>query len=279
MALTEAELQARRKGIGGSDAKVIVGNDSKAWAALKDEKINDVRTQFDPDSRFRMDLGTAVEPVILDRLHDQAVKLTTRGKSVSFEAAPRFRCTLDAETVHGFPVETKFHTGAKTIDELVDFYFPQLQHTLLVTGASSLFFAVAFGMYGRFEFTTVSQDAAYQNAYLERGLMFVQYCWHDGPLPEGMTASGAVGTVLAPSVPRVRHHVWPTGNNEIADLAGKWLENADKVAIFTKAAADLKEATPRDATTATWLGADGVGIKITINKAGAKSIKPHVQRG
>jgi len=271
--LTADHAKWRQAGIGGSDARVIAGGTAEEWAALKAEKIDGVRPVFTKEQRFLMDMGSAVEPIILNYLDEHIIKVALRNQPSHMKADPYFRCTLDGVTELNQPVECKFHTGAKDLDELQEFYWPQLQHELLVTGAKSLVFAVAFGQWGRFGHVLVEPDREFQNAYMMRALLFKKYCWEGGDLPEDLRSSDP--QVIPQNVPRLRDHVWPASDNQIADLATKWLETQSVAQLFKEADAGLKKQVPEDCRSATWVR-DGRGIKITVNKAGSKSIKPHV---
>jgi hypothetical protein len=240
---------------------------------LKRNKIEGIEPEFARAQRFLMDMGTAIEPVVLDYLSGNVTAVGERDVKVMMEADPYFRCTLDGRTVIGQPIQCKFHTGDKTIDDLVEYYWPQLQHELLVTSEKVLVFAVAFGHYGRFDHHLVECDYDFQSNYMLRALQFKEYCWGNAPLPADLAEGEAAP--LKQNVPRLRDHVWPTNDNEIATLATQWLEAKPFVEQFKEVDTNLKKMVPEDCRSASWLR-NGAGIKITVNKAGSKSIKAHV---
>ena len=276
MVLSEEDMAWRAKGIGGSDARTIAEGSGDDWQRLKNEKINNVRPVFTKQQRFLMDLGTAVEPVVLDYCHDNVTEVARRGIQSMMAADNYFRCTLDGITTIGQPIQCKLHTGDKNIDDLIEFYWAQLQHEMLVTAQKSLVFCVAFGHYGQFGHEIVERDFQYQSAYMERALRFKAYCWDDKPLPDGMKLTDV--TPIDKNIPRLRDHVWPTGDNRISMLAHDWLANGVAAQAFNEAASSLKKEVPEDCRSATWVDAAGTGIKISVSKSGAKTIKPYVVR-
>jgi predicted phage-related endonuclease len=276
MVLSEEAMAWRRKGIGGSDARTIAHGTAADWMALKAEKIDGVRPTFTKEQRLLMDLGVAAEPIILDYLHNNVVEVALRNQPSVMKADDFFRCTLDGITALSQPIQCKFHTGDRSIEDLAEYYWPQLQHELLVTGSKMLILAVVFGHYGKFDHTQVEPDYAYQSQYMERALHFKAFCWDDKPLPSDLAATA--GTLPAPNIPRLRDHVWPAGDNRIAALARDWLDLGAAAQSFNEAAAGLKKEVPEDCRSASWIDGNGVGIRISVSKSGAKTIKPYVVR-
>jgi hypothetical protein len=274
MTLSTEHLEWRSLGIGGSDARVIAEGNAEQWQALKAEKVEGIRPVFSPDQRFRMDLGSACEPVLLRQLHDWVMPLGEHGVRVVFPSDPYLRCTLDALTLTGKPVQVKMHFGSDDLEGLADYYYAQLQHELMVTGESELVFAAGFGHWGRFEHMIVSASRPYQDAYYALARKFIAFCWGNQPLPESFTQGEEAK--LVSDRPRLRDHVWPEGDNLIAPLARDWIDKRVAADDFKKAESALKKAVPDDARSAVWVGADKIGLKITVNKAGAKSVKVHV---
>ena len=64
--LTEQQRQERKKGIGGSDVAAIMGASKyKTAIDIYMEKTTDYEPQFTPEQKFNMDVGNAMEPVIV----------------------------------------------------------------------------------------------------------------------------------------------------------------------------------------------------------------------
>lgn len=275
MVLSEEVLSWRRKGIGGSDARTIAEGSGDDWKRLKDEKINNIRPTFTRQQRFLMDMGVAIEPVVLDYIHANVTTVALRNQPSHMKADDYFRCILDGVTTLNQPIQCKFHTGDKDLQDLAEYYWAQLQHELIVTGSKQLLFAAAFGHYGQFDHMMVDADADYQNSYMAMALAFKNYCWGDAALPDGLFISE---TRPKANVPRLRDHVWPTDSNRISMLANDWLANGAAAETFSEAAVQLKKEVPEDCKSATWLDAAGAGIRISVSKSGAKTIKPYVVR-
>ena len=267
--LTADQKIWRRAGIGGSDARTVAFGGAQEWAALRNEKVEGIEPTFGDEQRLLMDMGHAIEPVCLDYFTAKVTALKQRDVPFTSALDPYFRCTLDGLTEAMDPVQCKFHTGDKRLGELIEYYWPQLQHELFVTGAPKLHMAVIFGHYGRFEHEEVAPDQAFLDTYIARAFQFKAYV-ETGVLPDGMRLFPKA------NIPRVREHVWPVNDNEVADAAVTWLGNAGAAKRYEDAAKVIKAAVPDDAKAAKWLR-DGVGIRVTVDKRGAKKIASHVE--
>lgn len=269
--LTQEHKDWRRVGIGGSDARTIALGTGDDWAALRREKVEGIEPEFSKQTQLLMKLGNAVEPVCIAEAAlriGEPLEVDVRQESAT---DPFFRCTLDAKTITGLPVQCKFHTGDKSIEDLVEFYWPQLQHEMFVTDSNTLYFAVIFGHYGRFEMETVERDQLFLDSYLLRAFQFREYL-KTGVLPDGMEESKPKANIV-----RGRDHVWPTNDNQVSSLAIDWINNKDAAKKFNDAVKAIKDLVPEDARSAKWVR-DGVGIMVSVNKAGSKSIKEVVEK-
>lgn len=266
MALTEKQLQERRQGLGASDAIKIMWGDAKDWRELYEEKVNDVRPTFDDRRQLLMDMGSAIEPLTLrtfDAKHHKLRKLPAE-YVLRWKVDPFLAFTPDGITIDtACPVQCKFHTGDKDIISLADFYGPQLLHEMIVMGARKCYLAVIFGHYGRFQHLEVAYDEEAADSYLQRAMAFKEYM-ATGQEPAWMVAPVGVAIV------RKRDHVWDVGDNKIADLALKVIDNADAQKKFDEALADLKLEVPNDCASAKWVGHDGRGILLKVASNGAK---------
>jgi len=119
MALSEAEIQNRRKYIGGSDARTVLEGDAAAWKALRLEKVADVRPEFPERQQLLMDMGTAVEPLILRELNRKVQLLT--------KELPHFVCPDEpvlAFTPDALTAETRAQLRA-LVQRLVETGYPR----------------------------------------------------------------------------------------------------------------------------------------------------------
>lgn len=267
--LTPKQIEARRHGLGASDAITVSRGNLKDWQALRAEKVDGVQPKFSADSRYLMSLGVAIEPLTMRRFAlDHALLPIPAEHMVYWKTDPFFFFTPDGVTDEGVPVQAKFHTGDKSILELADFYQPQLQHEMLCMGSHSCWLVVTFGHYGRYMAQQVGRDEAFLDAYLARAMEFRQFM-QTGVVPESMSDQ-----IEGPKVPRKRDHIWMEGDNEVKPLAVGVLDNYLGAQIFDDSLAKLKQMMPKDAATATWMRADGSGIRLKANRANAISWTP-----
>lgn len=269
MALSEKQIEARRSGIGASDAITIMWGEGDEWRALRAEKVDGVRPTFNEGQQLRMDMGHAIEPLTLAmfaKKHHPLKKLPPE-HMISWKVDPFFRFTPDGITADtGLPVQCKFHTGDKSIIDLAEFYGPQLLHEMIVMGVKKCYLAVIFGHYGRFQHIEVEYNDEAATAYLQRAMAFKDYM-ATGVEPEWMVAGVEV------PVPRRRDHVWDTNDNRITDLAMGIIQNRTAAETYEKSLADLKLEVPNDAASAKWVGKDGLGVMFKVSSNGAKRLQ------
>ena len=151
--LSEEQIQRRKLGIGGSDAKIIANGTQEDWHNLWLQKTGQEDPVFNENSMFLMALGNATEHVTLNRLSkDFNINEATSKLDLErvHEEYKFLRCNLDGIVLSTQqPIEVKFHSGNKSFKELTEFYAPQLQHNMMCSNAVSIVFAVTFGHYGR----------------------------------------------------------------------------------------------------------------------------------
>ena len=267
--LTPSDLTWRRKGIGGSDARIIAKGDAGEWAALRHEKLTGEAKPIDKQTQLLFDLGHAIEAVCLDHFSSRVEAVTARGIKAESLLDPYFRCMLDGLTADKKVIEAKAHFMDRNIEDLLETYWPQLQHQMFVTATKEMYFAVIFGHYARFENETVKRDENFLEGYQIKAYQFKAYV-ETGVLPDGMAIP------LPVNIERKRDHVWPVGDNVVAPLAAAWLDNMAAQAIAVQAEKDLKAVVPDDCRTASWTGDDGRGLTIKIDKSNRKSLRQHM---
>lgn len=268
--LSNEQIEKRRKGIGGSDARTIMYGDYSDWLALYKEKVEGLRPEFTEQVQLLMEMGHAIEPIALDRFATKVkpLKSLPMDHMVHWKVDPFFFFTPDGITLDDHSVQAKFHTGDKSILDLADYYAPQLLHEMLCMGRDKAHLAVIFGHYGKFMHIEVERDEAALDAYLLRAMQFKDYL-ETGKMPEAMAAA-APGI----QVPRKRDHLWPVGDNTVAPLARQLLETTAAAIRFDQALDALKKLVPNDAATATWVGADGNGVRFKVARNGSKRWEP-----
>lgn len=270
-ALTEAQRLWRSQGVGASDAETIMSGTPKAWAKLVEEKKNPLVERDNRDALLKR-LGHACEALCLDWFHETVEPLKATTIQMEYAAEPYIRCTLDGMTAQdGLPVEAKFHSANKTIEEMVTWKWPQLQHQMFVAERDVAWLPVIFGHYGKFEAAKVQRDQAWLDQYILRVFAFREF--QETGVFNGSPLEAGTPKVYGPKI-----HVWEPGDNVVASAAIDFLDNREPAAKYENAKDIIKKALPDDARMATWVrGKDG--IKVRRSKTGAVTIEPMVIRG
>jgi predicted phage-related endonuclease len=253
--ITKEQVLRRNTGIGGSDAKTIASGNLEDWHELWLEKTGQATKSFNTHTKFLMALGNAVEPVTLNRLSREVPLLEPDTSSVDkFNAYLKelemvdpdisyLRCNLDALTKDRIPVEVKYHTGNKTIQELMDYYAPQLQHNMLISQSSIIIFAVTFGRYGNFSYLKVKADPDWQSSYVGKCGEFWDHVVKNTPpvVPTTRLPQAKQSAIVSVDM---------SGDNAWADQAHKWITHKPSVEVFKEAEETLKSKVPPKANIA-----------------------------
>jgi predicted phage-related endonuclease len=248
----------RMTGIGGSDAKDIMeGN----WHSLWLQKTG----RQDPEDlsgNLAVQMGTFTEPLNIFWFEKHTGHMVLdNGASVVHPTLSWMRCNLDGRTV--FPdalFEAKHVSAFSKDEEIVQRYYPQLQHCMAVTGLTMAFLSVFFGN-SKWAFFDIKADPAYQQTLIEKEAEFWQHVVDDVEPSDGDSTKVKVSFETLKTVSF-------DGNNMWASHAADWLANKDAAKKFEDAAKAIKEMIEPDVGTAT-----GYNIKATRNKAGSLSIK------
>jgi len=173
--LTEAQLKERATYIGSSDAKVIAGGDIAEWMTLMRQKAGEERAKFSKQTQLLMDTGTYLEPYIIDKWAEaekRQVNFRGGGKTIVRNGVP-LHSTFDGRVVgDNAPLEIKAHFGFKDMDELAEFYAPQCQHHMLVSGSDRCYLVALFGVRCRMEWRMLTLDQSWASMYLDNCVNF-----------------------------------------------------------------------------------------------------------
>ena len=173
--LTEAQLKERATYIGSSDAKIIAGGDIAEWMTLMRQKSGEERAKFSKQTQLLMDTGTYLEPYIIDKWAEaekRQVNFRGGGKTIIRNGVP-LHSTFDGRVVgDNAPLEIKAHFGFKDMDELAEFYAPQCQHHMLVSGADRCYLVALFGVRCRMEWRMLTLDQSWASMYLDNCVNF-----------------------------------------------------------------------------------------------------------
>lgn len=282
--LSKQEIEDRRKGIGGSDArKLMEGKFYDLWriktGAIEEEDYSDVLWAqlghfTEPFNAWWLESHYGVE------VHYQADVSPAKVN----EASPFLRCTPDG----GFEVLTDrdglgLPIGASGILELkhtnpfghrldpLNLYYPQCQHNLLVSGMHYCLLSVLYGNSGH-EVFVIEADATYQGKLLEVEQRFWDYVQLDTPpdmeLPD--TPAPKAKNVARSRILKVK------GANfepQFKELEQAWMDTAMAAKIHDTATDALKALVPDDVSLLL-----GEKISIGVDKRGAKTVRAHTKK-
>lgn len=252
----------RHTGLGGTDAKRIVEAD---WYSLYQEKVG-LREPDDLSRVFKVQLGSytesfhrewvaqregwAIVPVLERRMHP----------TIPFMFAHLDGWIADLDV----PLETKHTRSGATLREKAQYYMPQLQHYLAVTGRDYLIFSIIAGN-DEPEHCRVEANAAYIDELIQ---METSFWWHvENMVPPDITPTGKqaelqhIGT--ATLIDGYRDYDM-TGSNAWANEAAAYLEHQEAAKKFEAAKSAIKALVPADAACC-----NGHGITIKRDKRGA----------
>ena len=258
--LSMAKAAQRRSSIGGSDARIIMGNDEAALVRLWREKRGDVEPE-DLSGNLVVQLGVVTEALnrhFFERNTGQilsAVQRRVQHPVVSWMAA-----TLDGMVeATGTVFEAKFMLPWSFSEEAAaEKYMAQLQHNMWVVAARSAILSVITGG-GKWVEIKTDADPLYQHLIVTAERKFWR-CVESGEPP---TLFG-----VEPPKPRIEtvRVVDMTSSNAWAEFAGLFLRTRSAHLEHEHAKAELKGLVPDDAQQAI-----GHGIRAKRSKSGAIS--------
>jgi len=268
MPLTDAELENRRKYIGGSDARTVLEGDVAAWKALRLEKITGERPPIPERLQFAMDIGTAIEPLTLREFNKKVPLLADPPRHMVWKDDPILAFSPDGLTEeHREVVQAKFHSGDQDIGELAQHYKAQLTHEMICSKTNRIWLAVTFGHYCKFQHMEIKRDGQLTDQYLMKAMEFKHY-WQTGQLPPTM-----VDEVVDLTVERKRDHVWPVGDNEVAPLCTQIMDNFAASVEFEDGLAKMKKIIKRkeyaDCGSLTWRNIEDYGVTFKLDARNA----------
>ena len=250
----------RRYFIGGSDAKIIMGNDEPALLRLWREKRGEAESE-DLSGNLIVQLGTVTEE--LNRRWYEANTgqvITDVQKHVRHPGLGWMGATLDGRVeASGAVFEAKFMLPWSFSEEAAaEKYMPQLQHNMWVVAARSAVLSVITGG-GKWVEIATRADPLYQHLIVTAERKFWR-CVESGESPRLFG--------IEPPKPRIEavRIVDMSTSNAWADLAGILIRTRDAHLEHEKAKAELKNLMPEDVRQAI-----GHGIRARRSKSGAIS--------
>ena len=246
--------------IGGSDARIIMGNDEIALIHLWQEKRGEVEP-YDLSGNLIVQLGVATEHLNrqwYERNTGQAIKDVQR--RVNHPVVPWMAATLDGVVeATGAVFESKFMLPWSFSEEgAAEKYMPQLQHNMWVTNATTSVLSVITGG-GKWVEIAIAADSLYQHLLFTAEKKFWR-CVESGEPPRLFG--------VEPPRPRIEavRVVDMSSSNSWAEFAGLFRQTRTAFLQHENAKAELKALMPEDAKEAL-----GHGIRAKRSKSGAIS--------
>jgi predicted phage-related endonuclease len=250
----------RRYFVGGSDARIIMGQDEAALLRLWQEKRGEIEPE-DLSSNLVVQLGVATED--LNRRWYQVNSgqvLTDVQRQIRHPALRWMAATLDGRVeATGAVFEAKFMLPWSFSEEAAaEKYMPQLQHNMWVVAARTAVLSVITGG-GKWVEITTHADPLYQHLIVTAERKFWR-CVESGepPLLFG----------VEPPKPRIEavRIVDMSGSNSWAELAGLFRNTRQAFLDHERSKTELKALMPEDAKEAI-----GHGVRAKRSKSGAIS--------
>jgi len=251
----------RRYFIGGSDVRIIMGEDETALLRLWREKRGDVEPE-DLSGNLVVQLGVATEDLNRRWYEANSGQVLTDVQRRVFHPKLRWMAaTLDGRVEgSGAVFEAKFMLPWYFSEEAAaEKYMPQLQHNMWVVAARSAVLSVITGG-GKWVEIKVHADPLYQHLIITAERKFWR-CVESGEPPRLFG--------VEPPKPRIEavRIVDMSSSNAWAEFAAVFSQTRTAHAEHEQAKAELKTLMPEDAKEAT-----GHGIRAKRSKSGAVSL-------
>src|SRR5215510_2624291 len=250
----------RRSFIGGSDARIIMGNDEAALVQLWREKRGEAQPE-DLSGNLIVQLGSVTED--LNRAwyeRNTGRRVIAAQRHVRHSIIPYMAATLDGVVESaGAIFEAKFMLPWSFSEEAaVEKYLPQLQHNMWVTNLRSAVLSIITGG-GKWVEITVPMDPLYLSILVSAEKKFWR-CVQFGETPHLINAE--------PPRPRIEavRIVDMTASNSWADFAALYRNTRAAFLDHERAKGELRALVPEDAKEAI-----GHGVRAKRSKAGAVS--------
>jgi predicted phage-related endonuclease len=263
-ASTKRRSADRRYFIGGSDVRIIMGNDEAALLRLWKEKRGEIEPE-DLSGNLVVQLGLATED-LNRRWYESNTGhvLTDVQRRIRHPALRWMAATLDGHVeATGAVFEAKFMLPWSFSEEAAaEKYMPQLQHNMWVVAARSAVLSVITGG-GKWVEIATHADPLYQHLIVTAERKFWR-CVESGEPPRLFG--------VEPPKPRIEavRIVDMSGSNSWAEFADLFRSSRQSFLDHERSKAELKALMPEDAKEAV-----GHGIRAKRSKSGAISFDLH----
>ena len=253
---------SRRHFIGGSDARIIMGQDEAALVRLWKEKRGEVDPE-DLSGDLLVQLGSATEPLNRHWFEMNTGHVVSEVQRQVFHAVHRWlAATLDGMVeATGAVFEAKFVLPWNFSEELAaEKHMAQLQHNMWVTASRTAVLSIITGG-GKWVEMTIPAEPLYQHLLLTAERKF----WR-------CVGTGEPPRLFAIEQPRPRIEAVRTvdmsGSNAWAEFANVYRLTRPAALDHDRAKTELKELVPEDAKEAS-----GHGLRAKRSKSGAISFE------
>jgi predicted phage-related endonuclease len=252
----------RRQFIGGSDSRIIMGDDEAVLLRLWREKRGEVEPE-DLSGDLLVQLGAATEDLNRHWYEKNTGYAVTEVQRQVFHAVHRWMAaTLDGKVeTTGAVFEAKFMLPWNfSEEEAAEKHMAQLQHNMWVTASRTAALSIITGG-GKWVEMTIPADPLYQHLLLTAERKF----W-------GCVESGEPPHLFGIEPPRPRVETIRTvdmsGSNAWAELANLYRLTRSAALDHDRAKSELKALVPEDAKEAS-----GHGVRAKRSKSGAISLE------
>ncbi len=250
----------RRHFIGGSDARIIMGDDEAALLCLWREKRGEAEPE-DLSGNLIVQLGIVTEPLNRQWYERNTGQVVTEvQRRVQHSVIRYMAATLDGRVeATGAVFEAKFMLPWSFTEEgAAEKYMPQLQHNMWVSNAKLSVLSIITGG-GKWVEISVAADPLYQHLLLTAEKKFWR-CVESGEPPHLFG--------VEPPRPRIEavRIVDMSASNSWAEFAGVFRSTRSAFLEHESAKVELKGLMPEDAKEAT-----GHGVRAKRSKSGAIS--------
>ncbi len=255
-------IRGRCSFIGGSDARIIMGNDEAALVRLWQEKRGDVEPA-DLSGELVVQLGTVTEQLNRHWFERNTGQAITDVQRQVFHPVHRWMAaTLDGRVEPtGAVFEAKFMLPWNFSEEgAAEKHMAQLQHNMWVVASRMAVLSIITGG-GKWVEMTIPADPLYQHLLLTAERKFWR-CVQSGEVPHLFG--------VEPPRPRIEavRTVDMSGSNAWAELANVYRLTRSAAMDHDRAKAELKALVPEDAKEAS-----GHGLRAKRSKSGAISFE------
>jgi predicted phage-related endonuclease len=250
----------RRSFIGGSDARIIMGDDETSLLRLWREKRGEIAPE-DLSANLIVQLGSVTEPLNRRWFERNTGQVVVEVQRRIFHPVKRWMAaTLDGRVeATGAVFEAKFMLPWTFSEEAAaEKHMAQLQHNMWVTASRTAVLSIITGG-GKWVEITIPADPLYQHLLLTAEKKFWR-CVETGETPRLFG--------VEPPRPRIEavRSVDMSGSNMWAEFAGLFRDTRQAALDHERSKTELKALVPEDAKEAT-----GHGLRAKRSKSGAIS--------